>query len=275
MNDDILALKKTMEHYYTANGRHDMPWRQPEPSGAYDPYKILVSELMLQQTQVTRVMPKYEQFLGRFPDIGSLASAPLSEVLKLWQGLGYNRRAQYLHRTAQQVVSEYHGELPRDVSELIRLPGVGKNTAGAIVVYSFNKPAVFIETNIRTVIIYHCFRGHNELVHDKDIEVVMAELIAMAPDVRSLYYALMDYGTYLKQRVPSINKLSKSYVKQSAFHGSRRQLRGLVLRQLAERPRAAQELSLTARDERLEAVLKDLCHEGLICKRQNSYELAA
>ena len=131
----------------------DMPWREDTR-----PYFVLVSELMLQQTQVSRVIPKFKEFIKHFPDERALASASLGDVLKQWQGLGYNRRAKYLHEAARMIVDEFGGEFPKDQKDMQRLPGVGKNTAGAIAAYSFNQPSVFVETNIRTVFIHHFSR---------------------------------------------------------------------------------------------------------------------
>src|SRR6185437_9030478 len=163
---DTAAIQRFMAQltaYYEAHGRHDLPWRLPAPDGSFDPYKILVSEVMLQQTQVGRVLPKYQQFLSRFPDVKSLATAPLGDVLKMWNGLGYNRRAKFLWLAAQKIVDGFGGVFPSDVQQLELLPGVGANTAGAIRVYAFNKPAIFIETNIRTVYIHHFFDGQKDI----------------------------------------------------------------------------------------------------------------
>jgi A/G-specific adenine glycosylase len=130
----------------------EMPWRTN-----VDPYYVLVSELMLQQTQVDRVIPKFEAFMQAFPSIQDLSNASLAEVLTLWSGLGYNRRAKFLHSAAQKVVNDFNGVLPDSLESLVQLPGVGPNTAGAILAYSFNTPVEFIETNVRTVYFYHFF----------------------------------------------------------------------------------------------------------------------
>ena len=128
----------------------DMPWRQDTR-----PYYVLVSELMLQQTQVDRVIPKFLAFITQFPDEKVLAGALLADVLKQWQGLGYNRRAKFLYESAKAVV--VLGAFPDDEAGLLKLPGVGKNTAGAILAYAYNQPGLFIETNIRAVYIHHFF----------------------------------------------------------------------------------------------------------------------
>ena len=112
-------FRRVVYSYYKREGRHTLPWRQ-----THDPYRVMVSELMLQQTQVPRVVPKYEAFIKRFPTIQSLARAELGSVLKLWQGLGYNRRAKMLHEAARAIVSHHHGVFPHTKEELLALPGV-------------------------------------------------------------------------------------------------------------------------------------------------------
>lgn len=158
MKHEITALQETVWKYYHQHGRHDLPWRLPEPDGSFDPYKILVSEIMLQQTQVPRVLPKFTEFLTKFPTGQELAEASLGEVLAAWSGLGYNRRAKFLWQAAQKVVRDFGGELPHTFEALESLPGIGKNTAGAVAAYAYNQPAIFLETNIRTIFIHHFFR---------------------------------------------------------------------------------------------------------------------
>lgn len=257
--------------YYGSHGRHDLPWRQPEPNGTFDAYKIMVSEIMLQQTQVSRVIPKYHAFIGMFPDIQSLANAQLGDVLRQWQGLGYNRRAKFLWQAAQKITSEYSKEIPHDLVELVKLPGVGKNTAGAIIAYAFNKPAIFIETNIRTVYIHHFFAGMEE-IDDKELTPIIIETLDNEQP-RAFYWALMDYGTHLKQTKGNFNKLSKTYTKQSKFHGSSRQIRGAIIRALTSRAYTYEDLQSIIKDERLDAVLESLIAEHLITKNAHTYTL--
>lgn len=257
--------------YYEMHGRHDLPWRQPEHDGAFDPYKIMVSEIMLQQTQVSRVVPKYHCFLQDFPKITDLAAANLGDVLLQWQGLGYNRRAKYLWQAAQKVTAEFNGVLPKTTEGLIRLPGVGKNTAGAIVAYAYNKPAIFIETNIRTVYIHHFFAG-KQGIDDKEI-ILLLEKTIDTKNPRTFYWALMDYGTHLKKVQGNLNKLSNRYVKQSKFHGSKRQIRGAVIRQLTRSSATYSLLQNSIQDERLDTVLAELVAEGLITKNNQDYSL--
>ena len=212
--------------HYREHGR-DLPWRRTR-----DPYEILVSEVMLQQTQVSRVLPKYDLFLARFPALSTLAAAPLSAVLTAWQGLGYNRRALALHRAAQTVMDEHRGRLPRSVSELRRLPGIGPATAAAVCVFAYGHPLVFIETNIRSAFLHHFFRECST-VPDTDI-LPLIEATLDRDNPRDWYYALMDYGAWVKKTQPNPSRRSKHHTTQTPFRGSRRQLRAQVLRLLLE-----------------------------------------
>lgn len=257
--------------YYEAQGRHDLPWRQPEQDGTFDPYKIMVSEIMLQQTQVNRVIPKYHNFLEKFPNVQALAQAKLGDVLREWQGLGYNRRAKFLWQAAQMLIEQYNGVMPSDITKLVALPGIGKNTAGAIVAYAFNQPTIFIETNIRTVYI-HYFFADTAGIDDKEILKLVSETLD-TEQPRLFYWALMDYGTYLKQTQGNLNKLSNSYTKQSKFYGSKRQIRGAVIRALSKQPHTYEELLNTVQDERLDTVLDDLEAESLIMKKAGIYTI--
>lgn len=263
---------EAIERYYAAHGRHDLPWRTAGVDGQFNPYKIMVSELMLQQTQVNRVIPKYHDFLERYPSLDALAEAQLGDVLIAWQGLGYNRRAKFLWQAAQQIAKQ-DGVFPTDTTELVKLPGVGVNTAGAIAAYSYDAPVVFVETNIRTVMIYHFF-AERDVVHDDEVRrAAQALLDATALSPREFYWALMDYGTYVKQTVGNLNKLSKDYAKQSKFEGSRRQVRGAVLRALSSEPQTLSMLMNSILDERLSGVLVDLQQEGLVHRSGARYSI--
>ena len=256
------VFRQTVWQFYKQNGRHDLPWRLPEADGSFDPYKTLVSEIMLQQTQVPRVIPKYLAFLDEFPTIDALAAAPLSAVLGMWNGLGYNRRAKYLWGAVQTVVREHQGIFPREQSQLVSLPGVGANTSGAVLAYAFNLPVMFVETNIRTVFIHHFFADQTS-VSDKEVIKLVGDTLD-THHAREWYWALMDYGSFLKQSVGNKSRLSKAYVKQSAFAGSNRQLRGAVIRVLLDKPQTDDELKILLPDARLSAVLAQLAREGLI-----------
>ena len=209
------AFKKIIWDFYKKNKR-DLPWRKTR-----DPYKILVSEIMLQQTQVIRVIPKYRAWLKKFPTLGKLAATPLADVLVAWQGLGYNRRAIALHRLSQVI-----NQLPKNPIELEKLPGIGPYTATAVCVFAHNQPHAMIETNIRRVFIYHF-----SIFHDREI-LNMVQKTMDVRNPRDWYYALMDYGSYLSTQVENPNRRSAHYVKQSKFEGSFRQIRGEVLRLL-------------------------------------------
>ncbi|MGC1177379.1 MAG: hypothetical protein WA843_04890 [Candidatus Saccharimonadales bacterium] len=256
------AFQSTVRDYYHDHGRHDLPWRVAEPDGGFDPYKIMVSELMLQQTQVARVIPKYHEFLRRFPTVFSLAEAPLGEVLRVWNGLGYNRRAKFLWQSAQQIVSDHKGTFPQTTPELVKLPGVGANTASAILAYAFNQPAAFIETNIRTVYIHHFFEDKTTISDKEVAEIALQTLDRERP--REWYWALMDYGSFLKQTVGNTAQRSSSYAKQSKFQGSRRQIRGQILRLLGDKSYARNAIRSRVPDERTDMVVHELLAEGLI-----------
>lgn len=262
---------KTVRECYQLYGRHDLPWRIPESDGSFDPYKVMVSEIMLQQTQVSRVTPKYQDFLEKFPTVQSLAAATLGDVLVAWQGLGYNRRAKYLWQAAKKVRDDFGGNVPRDQKRLETLPGIGANTAGAILAYSFNVPVVFIETNIRTVFIHRFFTGQTA-VPDAAIRRLVEETLDH-DNPREWYWALMDYGSYLKQTVGNASRSSKTYTKQSAFHGSLRQIRGRILRELAEGVRDEAYLKSEIGDNRVQQALGDLEREGMIVKHKQYYRL--
>jgi A/G-specific adenine glycosylase len=218
------AFQKIVWDYYRKYGR-DLPWRNTK-----DAYRITVSEIMLQQTQVERVIPYYERFIKKFPSFKALARAPVNQVLLGWQGLGYNRRALNLQKLAQIVAEQYKGKLPDTVEELDALPGIGKGTAGSLSAFVFNKPVAFIETNIRRVFIHHFF-ADKKVVHDEDI-LKLVEKTADKKNAREWYYALMDYGSHLRKKVENPNRKSAHYSKQSKFEGSDRQLRGELLRNL-------------------------------------------
>lgn len=258
-------FREVVWQYWRENGRQGLPWRD-NPS----PYNVVVSELMLQQTQVHRVIPKFQEFISLFPDFPALAKAPLSEVLIAWQGLGYNRRAKYLHELAKAVVSL--GGLPDTLDELVKLPGIGKNTAGAIMAYAFDQPVVYIETNIRTVYLHHYFADRFD-VDDKEL-LPIVERTLDSEEPRAWYSALMDYGTYLKKQGLGRIDASKHYKKQSKFEGSVRQMRGAILRELASGPLTLDELNMRmCRDGRFETAINQLAREALILKDKKYVKL--
>lgn len=201
----------------------DLPWR-----GVDDPYAVLVSEIMLQQTQVSRVAGRWERFLALFPTIDALAAADVSDVLAQWQGLGYNRRALALKRTAETCARERGGKLPRSFDELVALPGIGKATAGGVMAFAYQQPTVYLETNVRAVFLHELFPDEDD-VPDRRIEPHVARTCS-ADDPRGWYYALLDYGAHLKAILPNPSRRSRHHVVQSRFEGSRRQKRAELVR---------------------------------------------
>lgn len=251
------------------HGRNALPWRQPLPDGSFDTYAVLLSEIMLQQTQVSRVIPKYQAFLELFPSIQVLAEADWPSVLRAWSGLGYNRRAKYLHEAAKILHSSKE---PWLIEQLISLKGIGHNTAAATLVYSYNQSHVFIETNIRTVYLQHFFSA-DVVVSDAQIMQVLSETLDREKP-REFYWALMDYGTWLKRQGNGQLVRSKTYKKQSLFEGSQRQLRGRILQEL-QTVGVIQKTALYDRlqDERIDSLLKDMAGESLIHVRGDDVSL--
>jgi A/G-specific adenine glycosylase len=247
-----MLLQKGTELY------RDMPWRHDTR-----PYYVLVSELMLQQTQVDRVVPKFEAFIEEFPDVQALAKASLADVLKLWNGLGYNRRAKYLHDAAKMIVADFGGEFPADEESLRKLPGVGPNTAGAIAAYAFNQPAIFVETNVRTVYFHHFF-PNGEKVDDRQLREMVAKTIDRE-NPREFYWSLMDYGTWLKKQGAGRLQQSRHYKKQSALKGSVREVRGQIVKALAANDMSQGALQQSVDfDERFALALGGLMRDGLV-----------
>lgn len=265
-------FKQILLDYYNRN-RRDLPWRRPNAAGTFDPYTIMVSEIMLQQTQVPRVIEKYTQFLDVFPDVRTLARASLGDVLLVWQGLGYNRRGRFLREAARIIEDEYAGSMPLTVKELTHLPGIGPNTAGAILVYSYNQPLIFIETNIRSVYLHHFFPDR-EMVADKELLELVTQTIDRE-NPREFYWALMDYGSYIKRTFGNPNVRAKEYKRQSVFEGSNRQLRGMILRQLSAGPRSLRELRVAADDPRLDTVLASLVKDRMVVRQGRLFSIAA
>ncbi len=265
------AFVKSVKIFYRKQGRHSLPWRQTT-----NPYLILVSEIMLQQTQVERVVPKYEYFIRQWPDVETLAHAPLSAVLKAWQGLGYNSRAKRLHECAKVVVKEYCGTFPTDYKKLLELPGIGPYTAGAIMAFAFNKPVALIETNVRTVYLHHFFQSTTNVSDGEILELVTTTLDTKNP--RSWYAALMDYGSHLKRTHGNRNSQSAHYTKQSKFTGSNRQLRGQLIKQATVTPFTRQQAHAFLKQFdilRVDAQLEQLKVEGLLEHVKGKYQLPA
>ncbi len=228
--------------------------------------------MMLQQTQITTVKAKYDLFLRAFPNLRALANAPVAEVLRAWKGLGYNRRALALHRTAGILVSEHGGRLPRSEEALVALPGIGRATAGAILAFAFDLPAAFIETNIRRVFLHFFYPDERGVPDARILPLVKRTFDRSRP--RDWYYALMDYGAMLPRTSGNANRRSAHYGRQAPFEGSLRQLRGRVLGVMLELGVATAARigrALGTGDERLPQALQGLVRDGFLTERSGRY----
>jgi A/G-specific adenine glycosylase len=268
---EISRFRTLIKTHYRRYGR-SFPWRETR-----DPYAITVSEIMLQQTGTERVLKKYEPFITAFPSFESLAAADMKDVLALWQGLGYNRRAKALRDIAVKVCGDLGGVLPSEAAELLTLPGIGPGTAGSLAAFVYNKPAVFIETNIRRVFL-HFFFTNREGVHDREI-LPLAEAALDRKNPREWYYGLMDYGVYLKSLYPNANKRSAHYTVQSRFENSNRQVRGRIIKALTElNGRKKRRLSIEElaertgfEAERVKTAAEALAAEGMVAEKEERY----
>jgi len=264
----IEKFKQDVWNFYKRNKR-EFPWRK-----THNPYKILISELMLQQTQASRVVSKFEAFIKRFPDFQRLNQATTAEVLQLWQGLGYNRRALYLKRIAGKVMTEQKGKLQIKPDLLQALPGIGPYTARAIYVFTQNKPEVFLETNIRRVFIHHFFKDKQAVTDKELLPLIEHSLDSQNP--REWYYALMDYGAHLAKQVPNPNRKSAHYAKQSKFTGSLRQTRGEILKLLlAEKSLNKKKLEEKIQSEHFIKAFEQLENEGFIRNEKQKIRLTS
>jgi len=263
---EIIQFQKKIYNYFNTFGR-TFAWRETD-----NPYYIFVSEVMLQQTQTKRVEKKYREFIATFPDFASLAKARLHEVLRVWQGLGYNRRAKFLQQSAQIIVFQHDGKIPNDVKKLQKLPGIGAATAASIAAFAFNLPTIFVETNIRAVFI-HLFLNDKQNISDTELLSLASQTIDRTSP-RIWYYALTDYGAMLK--LNGINPIaqSKMYNKQSPFAGSDRQIRGAIIKCLLQNKKSnvkqlcdMLEKSLNAKPDRIKTIIETLVNEKLVTKQ--------
>ncbi len=265
----IKKLQTTVYRHYDQQGRHDLPWRQ-----GITAYKIMVSEIMLQQTQVDRVVPKFKSFLKKFPTIKKLADAPLVEVLTQWSGLGYNRRGRFLHEAAKAIIRDHKGKIPSDPILLGLLPGIGKYTARAVAVQAFNKPYAMIETNIRRVYIHHFFTD-SAIVSDVEL-MPLIEKTFDTKNPRQWVWALMDYGSYLPKIVKNPNRKSSHYAKQSKFKGSIREVRGAILKTLIENKLGitlAKLKSAIKADDRFDGALTGLLKDQMVILKNKKLQI--
>lgn len=269
----VKSFRDKVWDFYSTQGRHGLPWRPPRlkvKNGKIDMYSIMVSEIMLQQTQVSRVLPKFETWMKKFPNIKALAEASRKDVLVLWQGLGYTRRAKFLHEAAQSILKN---GVPTTIQELENLPGIGHYTARAIATFAWNESYSFVETNIRTVYINHFFKN-KEIVADRDI-LSLVEQTLDTDKPREWMYALMDYGSYLKSEGKAHNGRAKSFTRQSKFKGSVREVRGAIMKFFTEKE------ILTSYDQKeferrfdsghVMQAFNGLTKDGLIRKREDNY----
>jgi A/G-specific adenine glycosylase len=270
MSSDVRAFQKTVTGYWKKEGRHTLPWRTTK-----NPYAILVSEIMLQQTQVDRVVPYFERWMRRFPTVEKLAKTPLASVLKEWSGLGYNRRAKLLRECAEEIVEKHGGKVPKDLAALVALPAIGPYTAGAIRAFAFDEKEVFIETNIRAALIHHFF-PKSKKVPDKKLTPILKESLLHIKSSREWYSALMDYGSHIKKTNTNPARRSKHHARQSPFEGSLRQFRGIVLRRLLKGPITESALISVEVESSyfMEQAIRDLEREGLIEKKGKKWTLA-
>ena len=255
---EIAHFRRVVLAHTRMSARHTLPWRQ-----THDPYRILVSEIMLQQTQVERVIPFYLAFLKKFPTVQALANASLDDVLTEWSGLGYNRRAKMLHECAKTVTERYGGKVPRDFAALVSLPGIGAYTAGAIRAFAFNEPGVFIETNIRAALIHHFFPRAKKVSDDRLKPLL--ESLESAPTLcgpREWYAALMDYGAHVKRMYPNPSRRSAHHTKQSKFEGSLRQVRGAILKAITRKTPLKDVREAYAK--KFQEAMESLVRDGLI-----------
>jgi len=263
--NDIVRFRTLVYSYYGDFGRA-FPWRETS-----DPYRILLSEMMLQQTQTERVLPKYHQFLEAYPDFHALAEASASDILMLWKGLGYNRRALALLRIAREAVDRWGAVLPDDEKQLRSLYMVGPATAAAVLSFAYRKPALYLETNIRRVLLY-CF--FHDAEHVKDAELYAAlDRVLDRTDPKNWYYALMDYGVFLKKMIENPNRRSAHYAKQPVFKNSDREIRGKLLSLFIEKGASAfEEIQryLDFPEERLKKCLDALVKEGFLSVQEEA-----
>lgn len=264
---EIVEFRSTILDYYKTHNRN-FPWRETD-----DPYYVLVSEFMLQQTQTQRVLLKYQNWVSVFPTLESVAQAPLEEIYSHWMGLGYNRRARYLQDTCKIILTEYQGIVPKNPTELLKLPGIGPYTAHAISTFAYNQTHVFIETNIRSVFLFFFFTN-KDVVHDNEILPLIAQTL-YTDNPKLWYYALMDYGVFLKQTTVNPNRKSKHYTKQSKFEGSNRQARGAVLKILISKKSTicALEEETGFSYERIKTALDSLKKENFVSETNGVYSI--
>ncbi len=257
----IQTLQNKILNWYTTNKR-DLPWRTTQ-----EPYHILVSEIMLQQTQVDRVIPYYHKWLETFPTLESLAKAEKTLILKNWSGLGYNNRPLRLQQLAQQLTQKSL-PFPTTYVSLVELPGIGPYTANAILAFAFNQSVPVIDTNIRRVLIHELHLP--EAISLENLQIIAQQCIPK--DKSKLWHnALMDYGAlYATSRKTGIESLSK----QSKFEGSTRQVRSNIVKYLLENKTTTLErLKSLYSHKEFNTILEKMLKEGLVKQKENTLTL--
>ncbi len=255
--------------WYNEN-RRQLPWRETD-----NQFYIYVSEIMLQQTQVNRVLLKYDEFIQKFKTFYDIANSDIPHLITSWQGLGYNRRILNLYKASTIICNDYSGNVPDTYNNLLNLPGIGAGTAGSLLAFIHNKPSVFIETNIRTLYSYAFFPDRDQ-IDDKSLMPLIEQTVDI-DNPREWYYALMDAGSYLKQSIRIPNSLSKHYTKQSQFSGSKREIRGGILKILGNQNQVSLNEIQTKYPETkhdIQSIAGDLINEGFIlCDSMGNYAL--
>ena len=267
----IKKFQSLIYSFYEKDAR-SFPWKENT-----EPWGILVSELMLQQTQAERVVSYWKRWMEKWPSPAALSKASLEDVLREWSGLGYNRRAKNLRECALIIERDFGGRVPENTEALAKLPGIGPYTAGAIACFAYNRPEVFIETNIRRVMLHFFFNGQEE-VSDKEIMPFVSETLDRE-NPRKWYWALMDYGAALKKLTINPNRRSAHYSRQSTFRGSLRQIRGSLVRSLVSGGKASAEelfarLDVPAGKEDFYKALETLVHDSLVAEKKGVYHLS-
>jgi A/G-specific adenine glycosylase len=265
---EISEFQQTVYSFYESSGRV-FPWRLDTR-----PWGVLISEFMLQQTQTDRVVSYWKRWLDLWPDPAALAAAPMEEVLREWSGLGYNRRAKFLRECAVLITEKHGGLVPKTPELLRKLPGIGEYSSGAIACFAYNHPSVFIETNIRAVVIHFFFQEQEAVRDDKIFPILEKSLDRQNP--REWYWALMDYGAALKKVTANPSRKSAHYMRQSRFDGSFRQMRGKVIKSLAfDGPASAETITGRTGIEKdfLYPVLESLEKEMMVAEKDGLYRI--
>jgi A/G-specific adenine glycosylase len=260
----ISIFQRKILDFYSHQGR-DLPWRKTQ-----DPYKILLSEFMLQQTQVSRVISFYNEWITKWPTIKELATASFIDVLQAWMGLGYNRRARYLHDTARIIVSDYNGNVLKAIEHCKTLPGIGKYTARAVRIFAANEDIATVDTNIRRIFIYEFDLPQN--ISDTCLFDLAQQALPPGKS-RDWHNALMDYGSL---QLTALKTNIKPKTSQSKFEGSDRQIRGKLLRLLLSDAQNLESLqqNISIDPSRLDRILTTMIREEVITYDDGKYQIS-